>query len=148
MWAWAQTGGILSRVSRPGNAPWADRIGSSSESIANGGGDLFGLAAHHFFRFSFDHHTRQRLSAGVADDDAAVSVKRFFRFADAGGDCVDLVQRFLFLYANVHDDLRKDLEVGDEFVKRLARAAHDIENDERGEQAIAGGGQVRKENMS
>ena len=42
----------------------------------------------------------------------------------------------------------KDLQVGDEFVQRLARAAHDIENDQRSEQSVAGGGEVRKEDVA
>ena len=49
---------------------------------------------------------------------------------------------------HVDDDLRKDLEVGGECVERLAGPRDEIEDNEGGEQAIARGGEMGKEDVA
>ena len=60
----------------------------------------------------------------------------------------DGVERALLAHVHVDDGLRKDFEVGGELVERLAGAGDEVEDDQRGEEAVAGGGQMGKEDVA
>ena len=59
-----------------------------------------------------------------------------------------MIERLLFAHANIDDDLGKDLEVCHDLVKGAAGAAENVKDDERGEQSIAGGGEMRKQDVT
>ena len=58
------------------------------------------------------------------------------------------IERLLLAHLHIDDDLRENLEIGGELVDGFAGAGDEIEHDERREQAVAGGGQVREENVA
>ena len=62
-----------------------------------------------------------------------------FGGADGGDDGGNRVERLFLADFYVDDDLREDFEVGGELVDGFAGAGDEIEDDERGEQAVAGG---------
>ena len=66
----------------------------------------------------------------------------------ACSDGGDGFERLLLAHLHVDDDLRKDLEIGGELVDGFAGAGDQIEHDKGGEQAVAGGGQMREEDVA
>ena len=60
----------------------------------------------------------------------------------------DGFEGMLFADFDVDDDLREDLQVGGQFVNGFAGAGDQIENNERGKKAVAGGGQMRQKNVA
>ena len=126
-----------------------DRWKLRSHFVADCCGDGVGVAAHRFFAFCFDHHARQRLGAAVADDDPAGIVQLLLRRRESpalrqGWNRAVFFSRTFTLTITCG----KDLEIGSEFVDGFAGAGDKVEHDERGEQAVAGGGQVGEENVA
>ena len=103
---------------------------------------------HRLFAFGFDHHAGQGLGAAVANDDAARVLKLFFGGADGRGHRRNRIQRLLLAHLHIDNHLRENLEIGGELVERFAGAGYEIEHHERREQAVAGGRQVREENVA
>src|SRR5665213_2826320 len=106
------------------------------------------MAAHWFFALGLNHDAGQGFSSAVADDHAASIFQLFFRGADSGGDCRNAVKRALFADLYVDDDLRKDFEIRSKVVDGFAAARHEIEDHEGGENSVAGGGQVREQDVA
>ena len=77
-----------------------------------------------------------------------VSLRACFGGVDGGGDGGDGVERPLFADFDVDDDLREDLQVGGQFVDGLAGAGDQVEDDESGEQAVAGGGEMGQQDVA
>jgi hypothetical protein len=98
--------------------------------------------AHGRFAFGFDHDAGQGFGAAVADDDAAGVLQLFFGGADGGGYGGDGFEGALFADFDVDDDLREDLQVGGQLVDGFAGAGDEVEDDQGGEQAVAGGGEM------
>src|ERR1700722_15035175 len=113
--------------------------GLDAEFGADGGGDGVGVVAHAGLGLGLDHDAGESLGAGVADDDAAGVGKLGLGVADGGGDGGDGLERTLLADLDVDDDLGEGLEVGEELVEGLAGAVDDVEQKERGEDAVAGG---------
>src|ERR1041385_8305488 len=103
----------------------------NSESFRNG----IGIAVHLVGRFGLYHYTREQFRAGVAHDDAAISVKVLLGAANRGSDVGHISKRFLLAHANVLDDLRKNFEIGNQLSQRLSGFRNDLEHPQRGEQA-------------
>src|SRR5258708_32933507 len=89
------------------------------------------------FRRRLHHHACQRLSAGLAYVDAAVSVQLAFSSADYRLHFGNLVQRALFPHTDVLDRLGKDLQTRHQLRQRLAAAGNNLKHAQRGEQAVA-----------
>ena len=60
----------------------------------------------------------------------------------------DGVEGLLLADFDVDDDLGEDFEIGGELGDGLAGAGDEVEDDERGEEAVAGGGEVREEDVA
>ena len=119
-----------------------------AEFGADGVGDGVGVVVHEGFGFGFDHDAGEGFGAGVADDDAAGVGEGEFGGGDGGGYGGDLVERALFADVDVDDGLREGFEVGGEFGEGLAAAMHDVEEQERGEEAVAGGGAAGEDDVA
>ena len=106
------------------------------------------MATHGFFRFGFDHDAGEGFGPGVANNNAT----GLREFGFGGTNCIcdgcNLVEGLLFADADIDDDLGKDLEVCHDLVERAAGAAENVKDDERGEQSIAGGGEMWKKNVT
>ncbi len=109
---------------------------------------MAGDAAHGGLVFGFDHDASQFLCSGVANYDSAAVAEfgfgRLERLREAG----DGVERGLVLDADVDDGLRVGLEVLDQGAEGAARVIHHVEDDEGGEQAVAGGGAVGEDDVA
>ena len=68
--------------------------------------------------------------------------------SDGGGDGGDLVEGAFFADFDVDDDLGEGLEVGDEFGEGFAGAVDDVEDEERGEEAVAGGAAAGEDDVA
>ena len=76
------------------------------------------------------------------------SFEFFFGGADGGDDGGDGVEGLFLADFDVDDDLREDLEVGGELVDGFAGAGDEVEDDEGGEEAVAGGGEMGEEDVA
>ncbi len=76
------------------------------------------------------------------------SARACFGGGDGGGDGGDGFERLLFADLDVDDDLGEGLEVGGEFGEGLAGAVDDVEDEEGGEQAVAGGGAAGEDDVA
>src|ERR1017187_7359524 len=119
-----------------------------AEFVVDGLGDGGGVVAHLGFAFGFDHDAGEGFGAGVADDYAAGILQVFFGGADGGGYGGNGFEGALFADLDVDDDLGEDFQVGGEFVDGFAGAGDEVEDDQRGKQAVAGGGQMGQEDMA
>src|SRR5258705_1847230 len=97
-----------------------------AEFRTNGVSDCIGMMAHQWFGLGLDHDSRQRFSTGVADNDPARVRKISLGRANSGGNSRDPFERLLLANFHVDDDLRKHLEVADEFRQRSSTAVNDI----------------------
>ena len=110
--------------------------------------DGLGVAGHAGVVFGLDHDAGQGFGARVANDDAAGAGKILLGGGDGLGYGRDLVERLLLTHCYVDDDLREGDEVGGELGERLAGAVDDVEDEQRGQQAIAGGGAAGEEDVA
>src|SRR5690348_13532433 len=99
-------------------ATWASR-GLSSERIADRAGDGLSVAAHGLFRLGFNHHASERLRSRIANHHAAIRLQLFFGGPDAGRDGCNLIEWLLLPDADVHNRLRKDLQVRNKLMQGL-----------------------------
>ena len=76
------------------------------------------------------------------------SLSSCFGGADGGGYGGDGFEGLLLADFDVDDDLREDFEVGGEFVDGFAGAGDEVEDDEGGEQAVAGGGEMGQKDVA
>jgi hypothetical protein len=121
---------------------------SRAEFGADGVGYGVGVVAHEGFGFGFDHDAGEGFGAGVADDYAAGVAEGGFCGGDGGADGGDLVEGALFADVDVDDDLGEGFEVGGELGEGLAAAVDDVEEEERGEDAVAGGGAAGEDDVA
>jgi hypothetical protein len=97
-----------------------------AEFGTNSGSDCIRMMPHERFGLGFDHDPRQRFSTAIADDDATRVRKLRLCSANSGSHSRNALERLLFANFNIDDDLRKDLQVGDEFRQRPATTVNDI----------------------
>src|SRR5437868_2855964 len=95
---------------------------------------------HQRFRLGFYHHPRQLFRPRVANNDAAIAIERALSSSDRICDRGNLLQRFFFAHVYVPDGLREHLEVAEQLAERFSAARNDLQNPQRRQQAVAGGG--------
>ena len=100
------------------------------------------------FGFGFDHDAREGFGAGVADDDAAALVELCFGGANGsstvGIESSGFFSRTLTLTMTCGKTFRSAMSSSSDLPVRR----DEIEDDEGGEQAVAGGGEVREEDVA
>src|SRR5580658_2508412 len=106
------------------------------------------MLVHQDFGFGFDHYSCQGFGAAIADYDAAGVLEVLLSGADGGGDGGDRFEGALFADLYVDDDLREDFEICCEVIDGLACPCDKVEDYEGGEQAVACGGEMRKEDVA
>ena len=116
--------------------------------MADGVGYGGGVVVHGFGAFGFDHYAGEGFGAGVADDDSAGGGEVGFGGGDGGDDGGEGVEGEFFADLYVEDDLRIVGEVGDELAEGFAAAVDYVEDKERGEEAVAGGGAGGEEDVA
>src|SRR6185437_6087636 len=104
--------------------------------------------AHKRLRFGFDHDAREGFGAAVAYDDSARVGQLLLSGADSRNHRGDGFEGLLLANLDVDDDLRKDLEVSDQFGERLAAAMDGVEHKKRGEQAVARSAAAIEDNVA
>jgi len=103
---------------------------------------------HGFGAFGFDHYAGEGFGAGVADDYAAGGGEVGFGGGDGGYDGGEGVEGEFFADLYVEDDLRVVGQVGDELAEGFVAAVHEIQDEERGEETVAGGGAGGEEDVA
>ena len=119
----------------------------SADRSAEGVREGFAVALHVGVVFGFDHDAGERLGAGVAKHDAAGFAERGLGVGEGAGDFGERIERRLGAHFYVDDGLRVVLETVDEVVER---AVHGNERGDLdgGEQAVAGGGVIQKNDVA
>src|SRR5258707_380429 len=120
---------------------------SGADGGAEGVGEGLAEALDVGVVFGLDHDAGELLSAGIAEHDAAVFAERGLGFSEGTGDFRQRLQRRFRTHLHIDDELRVVLET---FNKRFNLAVHGNErgNFDGGEQAVAGGTVVQKNDMA
>jgi hypothetical protein len=95
-----------------------------------------------------DHDPDHGLGAAVADQHPAVTVEGLLHPSHDLAHRGNLVDRWLLRDADIDQDLREALDAGDQLRQPASPAPHDREHLEPGQQAVAGGVVVEKDDVT
>src|SRR5439155_12853150 len=96
---------------------------------------------------AFDHHAREWLGAGIANQHAAAAVHLLLERGDLLVEAGDRVERRLRPHGDVDENLWELAHAARERRERLARLTRDAEQRQRGEDAVAGGRVIGKQQV-
>src|SRR6201993_701344 len=118
----------------------------SADSGANYRCQRIRPAPNVFVTLSFNHHARQRLSAGITQNHAPGFTERLFRFAKRPRNLRKGFQWWFRFHTDIHDLLRIDFQISHERVKRSRKRNDRCKFNSR-EHSIAGRSIVEKKNV-
>src|SRR3569832_630970 len=135
-------------------APIAQQLATrpASETLSGGrlaqrGNDLIDHFLDQQAIVALAHHADHGFGAGRAHKQPAVAVEPLLAGIDRGLD-VRIVERLAGAIAHGLQNLRQRVEAAADFRYRAAKLLHDRQHLERSDEAVAGGGIVRQDNMA
>ena len=122
----------------------SDRSNDLHQPLGDQLRDAFGL--------SLDHHADERLGAGGAHEDAALAAQELLLVRDGGLERIARHDGLLHAAVVADDDVQQHLRVlravGGEHGRALAGEREDLQELERGELTVAGGGVVGEDHVA
>src|SRR5216684_2008549 len=115
--------------------------------FANCGADFLRESFDFRLVLALDHHAREHLGTGVAHQQTPIAVETTLDRRDHLLDLGHRRKRNTFTHAHIFEHLRHPAHRA-QLAQRLAGFRHNREHEERGDQAIAGGGMIREDHVT